>query len=52
MTHVARIHLSVTRTLAFRCLCGIAQAPRFWLGVATGVLAMAGGLSTAALVLL
>jgi hypothetical protein len=32
----ARIHIVVTTSLAFRCLCGIAQAPRFWLGLACG----------------
>lgn len=31
----AVVRLEVTRTLAFRCLCGIAQAPRFYVGLAT-----------------
>lgn len=31
-----RIRVTVTRSLAFAALCGIARAPRFWLGVVGG----------------
>lgn len=30
------LRLTVTRSLAFRALCGFAQAPRFYVGLAVG----------------